>query len=101
MVFSRGCRSMKKDSLVKIFFLEFGKIIWLCKSIYLALFGLIILGGFIVQQVEDLPTGDGIYFAMVTGLTIGYGDIAPVTFIGRAVALVLGFNGRITATSFE
>ena len=45
-----------------------------------------------MQQVENLPPGDGFYFAMVIGLTIGYGDITPKTWIGRAVALLLGFT---------
>ena len=84
-----------QDSLVRHFFKFFGHMLWLCKSIYAVLFSLIVLGGLIVQQVEDLPPGDGFYFAMVTGLTIGYGDITPETWIGRGVALLLGFIGII------
>ncbi|MGI9291249.1 MAG: potassium channel family protein [Gammaproteobacteria bacterium] len=83
------------SSLVREFFATFGHILWMSKSIYFVLFGLIFLGGFIVQQVEDLAPGEGFYFAMVTGLTIGYGDIAPVTLVGRMVALCLGFIGII------
>ena len=86
---------MPTDSLVTHFFRTFGHILWLTKSIYAVLFSLIILGGFIVQQVENLPPGEGFYFAMVTGLTIGYGDITPVTMVGRLVALFLGFIGII------
>lgn len=86
---------MATDSLVTHFFRTFGHVLWLTKSIYAVLFGLIIFGGFIVQQVENLPPGDGFYFAMVTGLTIGYGDITPATWLGRGVALVLGFIGII------
>ena len=86
---------MAKNSLVTNFFSIFGHILWLTKSIYAVLFTLIILGGFVVQQVENLPPGEGFYFAMVTGLTIGYGDITPDTMIGRLVALFLGFIGII------
>jgi len=86
---------MPTDSLVTHFFRTFGHILWLTKSIYAVLFGLIIFGGFIVQQVEDLPPGEGFYFAMVTGLTIGYGDITPVTITGRLIALSLGFIGIV------
>ena len=81
--------------MLKEFCSEFGRVIWLTKTIYLALFSLIVLGGFVVQQVEDLPPGEGFYFAMVTGLTIGYGDITPETMIGRLIALLLGFIGII------
>lgn len=86
---------MSNHGLVWHFFRVFGHVLWLCKSIYAVLFGFIITGGFIVQQVEDLPPGEGFYFAMVTGLTIGYGDITPETVTGRLVALVLGFVGII------
>ena len=81
--------------LVGEFFSVFGRGLWRTKAIYGVLFGLIILGGFIVQQVENLAPGDGFYFAMVTGLTIGYGDITPVTLVGRLVALSLGFIGIV------
>lgn len=66
--------------------------------------GLIVLGGGLVGLAEGLPLSDGIYFAMITGLTIGYGDIVPVTTVGRVVALVLGvvgiiFTGMVVATA--
>ena len=81
--------------MVKVFFRIFGKVLWLTKSIYAVLFGLIVFGGFVVQQVQDLPPGEGFYFAMVTGLTIGYGDITPETWLGRMIALLLGLIGII------
>ena len=81
--------------LVSEFFSLFGRVLWHTRSIYAVLFALIILGGFIVGRVEGLGWGEGFYFAMVTGLTIGYGDITPVTFVGRMTALCLGFIGII------
>ena len=81
--------------MVKYFFGIFGRILWLTKSIYGVLFTIIVLGGFAVQQLEDLPPGEGFYFAMVTGLTIGYGDITPETWLGRLIALGLGLVGII------
>ena len=81
--------------MLKEFFRVLGKVLWLTKSIYAVLFGLIALGGFIIGKVENFPLGEGLYFAMVTGLTIGYGDVTVVTFWGRAIAIGLGFVGII------
>jgi hypothetical protein len=36
---------------------------------------------------------ESIYFAFVSGLTIGYGDFAPNTFATRALAIVIGICG--------
>lgn len=36
---------------------------------------------------------DGVYFAFVTGLTVGYGDLVPKLLLSRVIAIVLGFSG--------
>jgi hypothetical protein len=37
--------------------------------------------------------GESIYFAFVTALTIGYGDLAPKTFLARVLAICIGLCG--------
>ncbi len=37
--------------------------------------------------------GDGVWWAVVTASTIGYGDIAPTTLAGRLIAVVLMLSG--------
>ena len=36
---------------------------------------------------------DSIYFAFVSGLTIGYGDLAPKFLLTRVLAIVIGICG--------
>ena len=41
--------------------------------------------------------GSGLYFSFVTMSTVGYGDIVPVTFIGRAMTVVWMFLSMLLA----
>jgi hypothetical protein len=49
--------------------------------------------GAIVGLLEGWGIWQGIYFAYVTGLTIGYGDLAPRQPLTQLLAVVLGFCG--------
>lgn len=42
---------------------------------------------------EGWSIGESIYFAFVTGLTIGYGDLAPKLVLTRMLAICIGFCG--------
>ncbi|PIQ28310.1 ABC transporter substrate-binding protein [bacterium (Candidatus Blackallbacteria) CG17_big_fil_post_rev_8_21_14_2_50_48_46] len=44
--------------------------------------------------------GQGFWWSAVTMTTVGYGDKAPVTFLGRSVALVWMFASVITISGF-
>jgi hypothetical protein len=68
-------------------------VIWHIKAVILMLVALIAAGAAALSFVEKMPFGDTLYFAFVTGLTIGYGDIVVKTPLGRLVALLIGFNG--------
>lgn len=61
----------------------------------LSLLVLIVLGGFAISKLEGIKPGDAIYFAFITGLLIGYGDIAPQTAWGRVVSVAIGLIGMI------
>ena len=67
----------------------------------------IILGS-IMYVVEGEPNGFtsipiSIYWAIVTLTTVGYGDISPVTDIGKAIAaliMILGYSIIVVPTGF-
>ena len=49
--------------------------------------------GAIVATLEGWSLWQGVYFAFVTGLTIGYGDLAPKQPLTQLLAIVIGFSG--------
>ena len=79
--------------MVNSFTYQFFRIIWHFRSINLTLFALIVINSWAISYVEKLPFGDALYFAFITGLTIGYGDIVVKTPVGRILAVLIGFIG--------
>jgi Ion channel len=49
--------------------------------------------GVIVGLREGWSLQESVYFAFVTGLTIGYGDLAPTTLLTRTLAIAIGACG--------
>lgn len=66
------------------------RVVWPILSMLL---GLIVALGLVVGTIEGWSVNDSIYFAFVSGLTIGYGDLAPTTLVTRALAIVIGVCG--------
>ena len=56
---------------------------------FIALFGFI----FFITEADVKSFSDGLWWALVTITTVGYGDITPMTSIGRLVASALMFLG--------
>jgi voltage-gated potassium channel len=61
--------------------------IWLILGIY---FVSLLLGAAAFAHFETKSFSDGIWWAAVTALTIGYGDLSPVTLAGRAAGVLFG-----------
>ena len=72
---------------------KFWSMIWHMGSANLAIFALIVINSWAISYLEKLPFGDALYFALITGLTIGYGDIVVKTPAGRILAVLIGFIG--------
>jgi len=71
----------------------FFRAMWHVKVVFLMLVTLMLAGAVAVTLVEKMPFGDALYFAFVTGLTIGYGDILVKTPFARLMAILIGFIG--------
>jgi len=78
-------------------FVRFNKVfwrtIWHVRTVILALLALVVVDAAAIAHVEKMAFGDALYFAFVTGLTIGYGDIVMHTPVGRVIALLIGLVG--------
>jgi len=84
---------MDGRSLRRLFFGELAsglKVVW---PILSALLLGVILQGVTVAVIEGWPLFNGVYFAFVTGLTIGYGDLVPRRVASRVLAVGIGLLG--------
>ena len=66
------------------------RVVWPILSVLLTL---MVALGTAISLLEGWPLVDGIYFAFVSGLTIGYGDLVPKTLLSRTLAIYIGFTG--------
>ena len=66
------------------------RVVWPVLSI---LVGLMIALGLIVGLREGWSVQESIYFAFISGLTIGYGDLVPKLLLTRTLAIVIGLCG--------
>ncbi|HEU4924601.1 MAG TPA: potassium channel family protein, partial [Burkholderiales bacterium] len=81
------------NSVRRLFSLELWnglKVVW---PILSGLLVVMVLLGMVIAWREGWHLGDGLYFAFVSGLTIGYGDLVPKHPMSRMLAIAIGGTG--------
>ena len=78
-----------RDEAARIIVVE----IRLPRAILSVLVGMMVILGMVISLLEGWRIGDGLYFAFVSGLTIGYGDLVPKAHLSRVLAIGIGFTG--------
>ena len=68
------------------------RIVW---PILSALLVLIVTLGVLAGLREGWSLQESVYFSFVSGLTIGYGDFAPKTLLGRTLSIIIGICGAL------
>jgi Ion channel len=84
---------MKPHEQRRLFFAELWnglKVVW---PIVSGLLGLMVALGIVIAWREGWRLLDGVYFAFVSGLTIGYGDLVPKLPLSRILAIGIGVTG--------
>ena len=61
--------------------------------VVLVFWSLALLAGLLHAVFEDRSPGEGLWWALVTLTTVGYGDITPVTLAGRITGAALMLSG--------
>ncbi|WP_333798255.1 potassium channel family protein [Rheinheimera sp.] len=61
--------------------------LWLILLLYITS---LLSGAFCFSLLEAKSFADGLWWATVTSLTIGYGDLTPVTTAGRIIGILFG-----------
>ena len=68
------------------------RVVWPILSVLL---GMMVVLGITIGLLEGWSMHESVYFSFVTGLTIGYGDLAPKSLLTRVLAVLIGVCGLL------
>ena len=78
-----------------IFLRYFFGLAMLARHVLIALLVLMAIGAGFISIAEGMNYWEALYFALITGLTVGYGDVAPTTVLGRIVSVLIALIGLV------
>jgi len=78
-----------------IFVRHFFSILMMVRHVLIALLVLIAMGAGLISIAEEMNYWEALYLTLITGLTVGYGDVAPTTVLGRIVSVLVALIGLV------
>lgn len=79
------------------FVLYFAHGMYLIAPILGLLLVVIISLGLVVARVESWSRFDAIYWAFITAMTVGYGDIRPTRKTSKSLSIIIAYTGLVLA----
>jgi voltage-gated potassium channel len=79
-----------------LFLIHFFRATHLVRHILEALLACLLGLAVVIGLAEHRSFADALYFTLITGLTVGYGDISPVTPLGRVASIAAALIGVIS-----
>jgi voltage-gated potassium channel len=64
-------------------------------TVFLLLGLVIIICGIMIARFDNLPLQESVYFAFITALTVGLGDVVPKSTAARFITIILAFIGVV------
>jgi uncharacterized membrane protein len=65
------------------------------RHVLIALLALMAMEAGLISIAEGMNYWEALYLTLITGLTVGYGDVAPTTVLGRIVSVLIALIGLV------
>jgi hypothetical protein len=78
-----------------IFVRHYFSILMMVRHVLIALLALMAMGAGLISIAEGMNYWEALYLTLITGLTVGYGDVAPTTVLGRVASVMIALIGLV------
>ena len=90
-----GSKNITFNFSLSVFLKNLARLYYALGKFLLLLLVLIILGAYIISVFDHKHFADSLYLSFITATTVGYGDITPVSYVSKLVAVILGLIGIV------